>query len=455
MRILHAPTNIANQAWLMAAGLRAAGHEVEVWEYGTNTYGFECDRSIDTSAGSETYLRTIIEAIDAGFDVVHFHFAQSLAPATGFLPWFWDLPIWRELGVTVAFTFHGSDVRLRSRHLAEDEWSFYRFGDIPCDEELIEARLTVIRRYAHHLTVSSVLDQPYVPGARYLPKTVDTARLVPPTGNGTNPRPVVLHAPSHRATKGSDLVLAGLDALRTEGLDFEVDLVEGVSHAEAMERMARADIVVEKLLGGDAGVTSLEALALGKVAVARIRDDVRREHPDLPVVSADPDTFTAALRDLLADPARRAELGAAGRAYVEREHAPEVTGKRLESLYTSAAGTGVPAYPGWTVPRAQAQLETVRGQLDRSRAALGEAKTRNAGLRAKLKEARQRNRGIARELAVARAQLATLADTPRRSRLGRAFHGAWGRQPGAQGIVPSQSVTSSGADSSPRNQSEP
>src|SRR5690606_19333860 len=101
-----------------------------------------------------------------------FHFARSLVPASGALPMLWDLPVWRSLGARVVFTFHGSDVRLRSHHISNDEWSFYRFGDIPCDEELIAARLTVIRRYAQQMTVGSVLDLPYVPDATYLPKTV-------------------------------------------------------------------------------------------------------------------------------------------------------------------------------------------------------------------------------------------------------------------------------------------
>jgi glycosyltransferase involved in cell wall biosynthesis len=415
VRILQAPSNIANQAWLMAQGLREVGHEVEVWEYGAGRFDYPTDRSIDVTAGPPVYLQTLTEAIEAGFDVVHFHFARSLVPEAGFLPWFWDLPVWRSLGVTVVFTFHGTDVRLRSHHLADDEWSFYRFGDIPCDEDRIEAQLTVIRRYAQHLTVGSVLDLPYVPDATYVPKTADIGRLTPPTGTRTPGPPVVLHAPSLRATKGTDIVLAGLDALRDEGLEFEVDLVEGVGHAEAMERMSRADVVVEKLLGGDAGVTSLEAMALGKVAVARIRDEVRRQHPDLPVVSADPTTFPSVLRDLLADPVRCAGLGAAGRAYVEREHAPAVTGRRLEQLYTGSSRVGIPAYPGWTVPRAEAHLETLRGKLDVAQVGLRDVQRRNADLRARLKESQRRNREVVQQLAGVRAEL----EARSRSRLAR------------------------------------
>ncbi|WP_418060580.1 glycosyltransferase family 4 protein [Pimelobacter simplex] len=377
MRVLQAPVNIANQAWGLAQGLRARGHEVEVWEYGTSAYDYPCDRRIDVSAGVPAYLAALQDALQGGFDVVHLHFARSLVPEGLPIPAFWDLPMWRAMGVSVAVTFHGSDVRLRSHHLADDEWSFYRYGDVPCDEERIADRLRIIRSYASYLTVGSVLDLPYVEDAVYLPKVIDTSALVAPP-LPERPRPVVAHAPSSRSLKGTDLIVAGLDRLRDEGVAFDVDLIEGVGNAEALERMARADIVVEKLLGGDAGVTSLEAMALGRVAVARIREQVLEEHPDLPVVSADPNTFVDVMRDLLADPQRRARLGREGRAYVERVHGIEAGGVRLEELYQRPGRGSVLGYPGWPLPDTDARLEVAESQLAALR---GTAERRRARIR--------------------------------------------------------------------------
>lgn len=365
MKVLQAPSNIANQAWLMAEGLRARGHEVQVWQYGEPGYGYPVDRVIEPNGDPGIYMRTLCEAVAERFDVVHFHFARSLIPARGYLPWFWDLPVWRSLGVKIVFTFHGTDIRLRSHHLRDDGWSFYRFGDIPCDEELIALRLAVIRRYAHHSTVGSVLDRPYAPEAVYLPKSVDAARL-PHIGVSRRDRPVVLHAPSRRATKGTDLVLAGLEAAKARGVPFELDLVQGLPHTDLLKRVANADIVVEKLLGGDAGVASLEAMAMGKVAVARIRDAVWDAHPDLPVVSADPDTFPDVLAGLVAAPSRMQELGQRGRAYVLAEHDVRRTGERLEALYREPGRTGIPAAEGWTIPDPQRWADAWRRRMERA-----------------------------------------------------------------------------------------
>jgi glycosyltransferase involved in cell wall biosynthesis len=368
VRILHAPRNVANQAWAMAQGLRARGHEVEVWQYGRSPYGFPADRTIKPGDGPDVFLATLFEALGREFDVVHFHFAQSLVPARSLLPWFWDLPVWRARGARIVFSFHGSDVRLKSHHVA-DEWSFHRYADIPGDEEKIAARLSVIRAYADRMTISSVLSQPYLPDATYLPKAVEVSAL-PTVAPVRRTRPVVLHAPSRRETKGTDFVLAGLEELRSRGFEFDFDLVERVPHGEAVARAAAADIVVDKLLGGDAGVGSLEAMALGKVVVARIREEVRRRHPDLPVVSADPETFPNVMEELLGSERRRAELGEQGRAYVLAEHDAAVVGARLEELYSGIVPRGRPAIPpGWTAPTMDAQLEEAHVEIARLKAA--------------------------------------------------------------------------------------
>lgn len=377
MRVLHAPSNIANQAWTMAQGLRARRHEVQVWQYGVSPYGFSADRVFEHGEGPASYLQALDDALAFDPDVVHFHFARSLVPVASKLPWYWDLPVWRARGTRIVFTFHGSDVRLKSQHLMEDRWSYYRYADVPCDEERIAAQLAVIRAYADRLTVGSVLDLAYVPEASYVPKPIETDQF-PMVGPVRRRRPVVLHAPSLRSTKGTEFVLTGLERLQEEGASFEVDLVEGVSHDELTGRVVDADIVVDQLLVGEMGVSSLEAMALGKVAVARIRGEVRDRHPDLPVVSADPDTFVEVMRMLIGSASLRAEIGEAGRAYVVEHHDAAVIGKQLEELYLSITPRGVPSImPGWTAPQ-------VHRRLERSQEMITLLKAKNQQLRTKL-----------------------------------------------------------------------
>jgi glycosyltransferase involved in cell wall biosynthesis len=55
----------------------------------------------------------------------------------------------------------------------------------------------------------------------------------------------------------------------------------------------------------------------------------------LPIVPATKDTLVDALRPLVESPARRRELGAAGRAYVEQVHDVDRVAGRLIDIYRS------------------------------------------------------------------------------------------------------------------------
>jgi glycosyltransferase involved in cell wall biosynthesis len=382
MKILLAPSNVANQSTSIATGLRTLGHEVEIWNYGASPNGFRTDRVLAVDKTPAAYIQAFVDAIEADFDVFHFHTTRSLIPARNGMPQMWDLPVLRALGKKIIFSFHGSDVRIASHHRAEDEWSFYRFADIPCDEEKIRTRLAIIRPYAHAMTVSSVLDQVYVPGATYLPKSIDLAEY-PDPGLSSNPRPLVIHATRRRETKGTDTIEQLLRELQGS-LDFDFRILENVSHDELLSQIREADIVVEKLYGGDAGVISLEAMALGKIAVARIRDEVRRQHPTMPVVDANPRTFKQTMENILGSPDLRAHLAAEGRKYVATNHSPEVAATILEKLYRKAVAAGSPPHPDWASDPSERRLESAHQRIQA-------LEIQNAQLRLALEKSRQIN----------------------------------------------------------------
>ena len=362
MRILHAPNNIANQAWTTAEGLRRLGHEVEVWHYGPNPYGFPCDRAFTLENQPDRAIAAFREALEKDFDVFHFHFARSIVPAVGGLPWFWDLPVLRALGKRIVFTFHGSDVRKRTVHIEEDPWSYYRFSDVESDDQRIDKALTVIRTYAQALVVASPINHTFVPEATYVPKAVDTKEFGY-VGARRERAPLVVHVPSKRATKGTDFIVRAVEELRGAGVDFEFRLVEDVPHDELRTIYEDADVVVDNLLLGDCEVSSLEAMALGKPVVTRIRDEVADAHPDLPVVHADPNSFADALRPLVTDAAQRRRLGEQGRAYVEKNHAPEVVAAKLLPLYEIEPRPVWRVFPDWTALSTDRKMEAHEERL--------------------------------------------------------------------------------------------
>ena len=70
----------------------------------------------------------------------------------------------------------------------------------------------------------------WVPEAEVIPPGLDLSRIAP----GRRPtvqRPLIVHAPSSRRRKGSEHVIAAVEAL-----DADLELVEGLHHDEAFER---------------------------------------------------------------------------------------------------------------------------------------------------------------------------------------------------------------------------
>ena len=233
MRILHAARNIADQGGITVRALRRLGHEAELWEYGRNPFGWPVDRQIEPEVGDPTtYWRTFCEAIDR-FDVIHFHFARTFFPnAWAGVPAFWDLPLYRMLGKKVFFTFHGSDVRIRRIHERINPWSYYRYSDIAADDDRTEKTIEAIRTYANRMFVVSVDYLPFVPEAEVVERAIDLD-LWPELAVEQRRRPVIIHAPSSRGRKGTQFIVDGLARLASDGVAFDFQLLEGVTHDEA------------------------------------------------------------------------------------------------------------------------------------------------------------------------------------------------------------------------------
>jgi glycosyltransferase involved in cell wall biosynthesis len=422
LRILHAPRNVANQAGHAAAGLRRRGHHVETWEDRPSAFGFPADRVLPyETKDPRAVWEAVREAVDR-FDVLHFHFAQTLVPlGWGGLPAFWDLPLYRALGKRVFVTFHGTDVRVRRIHEAINPWSYLRDAANPPEDDRIEKSIEIFRTYADAMFAVSVNLLHFVPQATYLPRIFDLATW-PEAPHEQRERPVIVHAPSRRETKGTDAILAALAALEAEGVAFELRLLEQVAHERVREEMAAADILVDNLNAGAYGVVSMEAMALGRVAIANLSDDVRAAHPDCPVVHVDPRSFAGRLRELIDDVAERRRLAELGRPFVARVHDADQIAARLEAAYTAPPGPVARlAMPGWMSSQPARRIEQLEERLGRAEMELARTRHREDLLRSRLDLRPIAGDGAGRIRAAARRVLppavrARLADTRRRGR---------------------------------------
>jgi glycosyltransferase involved in cell wall biosynthesis len=152
--------------------------------------------------------------------------------------------------------------------------------------------------------------------------------------DGRSGEVVVVHAPNHRALKGTAALEDAVQALRAEGLQVRLDLLQGRPNEEVRRAVLGGDIVAEQFIGGYA-LFAIEGMSAGRPVVSNLSwmaDDLRSELGDCPIVDATPETLADRLRALVTDPGLRARLGPASREYALRRHSYEAVGERWAAL---------------------------------------------------------------------------------------------------------------------------
>jgi glycosyltransferase involved in cell wall biosynthesis len=158
---------------------------------------------------------------------------------------------------------------------------------------------------------------------------------------------VVVHAPNHRTLKGTDHVIAAVEALNAEGLDVRLDLLERRPNHEVRAAIERADIVAEQFLAAYA-MFAVEGMALATPVLAHMSflPAEIREHPavrECPIVDAGVETLTDELRRLVTDPERRLRIGRESRDFAVRRHSLPALGAVWAEIVDAAWAGRAPA----------------------------------------------------------------------------------------------------------------
>jgi len=305
LRVVHCPVNTAGIPWANVQALRRRGVDASLVVFNRYKLHPEADWSLDRKGGlvrqQATQWRAFLKLLPQT-DIFHFYSSVTLVPKSV------QFPILRALHKKSVYHYLGSDIRGKTpQQLA--------YGK-KADAEIVGS-YDAIR---------------WVPEADVILPGIDLS-AIEPAPPSDRARPVILHAPSSRRRKGTDVVVAAC-----EGLDADLEIVEGLRHDDAFERYRNADIVVDQLNAGWYGVFAIECLALGKPVVTFLHDEaVRRTSEaygvEVPIVSATKETLREQLRPLVADATLRRRIGAASRAYAERVHDIEVIADQLLELY--------------------------------------------------------------------------------------------------------------------------
>jgi glycosyltransferase involved in cell wall biosynthesis len=237
-------------------------------------------------------------------------------------------------------THYGADTAVSGHLEAWEEAMAADYPEIIASADRIRARVDWFCRWAD--VVVRNLNPGYLPRwdvlwpAQY---AIEMTDFVPAAASGADGRngPVnVVHAPNHRALKGTSHVEQAVADLRAEGLDVRLTLVEGRPNTEVRAALREADVLVDQLLIGY-GLLAVEGMATGLPVLSRtswMSPEVAR-HPairELPIIDADVATVRERLREIVTDPARRATLGEEGLRFARRWHSEEATGRTWAAI---------------------------------------------------------------------------------------------------------------------------
>jgi glycosyltransferase involved in cell wall biosynthesis len=326
-RLLIGPTNSAGQAYLWTT---AVTREVpSIAAESLSTTGTKFDFKVHRTGTFEQYrddLRWQLELTAWALQNVTHVLFEAGRPMFGQMKgqmWTLDVPMLDAAGIRHGLVFHGSEVRDPARHRAT-----YQFSPFADRNDELTARLQaandLLREHLVGYDGPKFVTTPdlveYVDGSTWLPVVVDPDELASTSPVMEREVPVVLHAPSASALKGSAFVDPVLTDLDARGL-IKYQRVQNVPHPELVAMVKDADIVVDQLLLGSYGVFACEAMAAGRLTVGHVADHVRDLLPtDLPIVEATPYDLTEVIERLIAEREESRKIADAGPRYIREVH---------------------------------------------------------------------------------------------------------------------------------------
>ena len=278
----------------------------------------------------------------------------------GSSPWLWRLEptLLRIAGIKTVIMPYGSDVQdlRRCKNLAyvnaiskDYPGHFRKSSAIARRISMWERDGTVVLSgcdWVDYMTYWDVLQVSHI--------CIDARSIVPAVLPGVDDpsRPLrVLHAPNHRAIKGTAAIIEAVDALREEGVGIELVLLEGVPNDQVHQVIRSCDVIADQLVIGWYAMFAMEGMAHGRAVIchqdprylALFRNQGLLAEAEPPLIDATERSIKSVLAELCANRSLVAEHAQACRDYVLRHHSVEYMGEQFASILSNA---GVAASTG-------------------------------------------------------------------------------------------------------------
>lgn len=333
LRVLHCPLNNSNNYWVLSRAERKLGLQSDLTIFKKYNFFNNFDKFLpieSVTLPNEFRRISFLKESLRKYDIFHFNFGQSIwdHPFPGFN--YLDFPIIKKAGKKIVVTFQGDDIRQKGFFQELYGKMAYGDGSHTIFDKFFDfnkrLRAKKIDKYAdvifsHNPDIMHVLPKK----TQFLPYPNVEIEKVKPVKHSVSEKIRIVHAPTDRSVKGTQMVLEVVKKLAAK-YPIELLLVENVSHKVASRIYDQADIAIDQLKIGWYGGFAVEMMARGVPVISYVREsDAQKFVPfwrEVPVMNADESLLEEALLVLIQNRHLIKKIGSQGRKFVEKYHDP-------------------------------------------------------------------------------------------------------------------------------------
>ena len=373
LRVLHAPSVVGGNATTLSRTLNQIGIPSISVAYEDHRFSYKPDVLL-WKGGQGVVRREITRIISVfraalGYEVLHFNFGTTMA-----MPSFPLSPSGASLSLRfarrlhyilsellqilevrlliilrrrVVITFQGDDARQGdvSREIFDDSIALHVQSDYynTQTDRIKRRRIRRLSKLSNYIFYVNPDLAHFLPAtAKFIPYChIEVDGKTPSTEIRKTNNVHVVHAPSHQAAKGTDVIVEILTKMRDNGHPIDFTLIEDIPHNELGDFLLGVDLLIDQLHAGWYGGIAVEALCRGVPVMTFLRhadfgaipEQMAEELPILPVNSAD---LSEALSRFLALENRELnELQSCGIRYAAKWHNPKKVAAEYAQHYFS------------------------------------------------------------------------------------------------------------------------
>ena len=327
LKIFHGLVNYGTQAGLFAQELRNQGIEaISVGFY--DKYKRLID--VELKHGGNLFQKITRHTWNLFFkikcmfsyNIFHFYYGQTLLPKQ------LDLYYYKLTGKKVVFHYLGGDVDTYPSCKNVD------YGGRKIDNRKKIRRLKHETRFASVQFVCAPYYMQFVKNSVLIPLAIDLEKYIY-TPLLVRDEIIILHAPTNRQFKKSDIIEDAINRLISEGFKIKYNCITNVSHNQLMKEYMSSDLIIDQLNFGY-GTVSIEAMALGRPVIVGIDKESHQNvnlYNALPTINADTDNIYEVLKETLINKHKLPEIGYNSRKFIEEYHDIKKLTHKLVAYY--------------------------------------------------------------------------------------------------------------------------